>query len=242
MNEQPLNLRASLQEIWRRRLLVTVVAVLCGVGGIIIGLLQARRPDRRCLGSSSAKRRIQFGLRRRTTPTPMPSSQEAHRSWPRLAPRCRRHSERWNSRTLVTVKRTQRAGPSDPSPGCSRVVTPNSWPTPSPRAMSSTSASCNRALRGLEWLPCEQESALLTQQIKDLQTQIDTVSARIATEGAGSSAGEQDANLLSSLRNEQNQVSLQLNSVTDQISTAQLANGSTAEHHSDTSECRCPTE
>ena len=34
----------------------------------------------------------------------------------------------------------------------------------------------------------QHESTLLTQQIKDLQSQIDTVTARIASEGAGSSA------------------------------------------------------
>lgn len=40
MNEQPLNLRASLQEIWRRRLLVIVVAALCGLGGMTLGFLK----------------------------------------------------------------------------------------------------------------------------------------------------------------------------------------------------------
>ena len=38
MNEQPLNLRASLQEIWRRRLLVIMVAALCALGGLAYGL------------------------------------------------------------------------------------------------------------------------------------------------------------------------------------------------------------
>jgi len=54
------------------------------------------------------------------------------------------------------------------------------------------------------------------------------VTARIASEGAGSSDGQQDTNLLGSLRSEQNQVSLQLNSVTNQITNAQLESGSTA--------------
>ncbi len=40
VNEQPLNLRVSLQEIWRRRLLVIVVAALCGLGGVAYGLLR----------------------------------------------------------------------------------------------------------------------------------------------------------------------------------------------------------
>ena len=86
----------------------------------------------------------------------------------------------------------------------------------------------------------QQESAQLTQQIKDLQTQIDTVSARIASEAAGSSAGQQDANLLSSLQNEQNQVSLQLSNVTSQISSAQLASGSAANTTRILQNGRCP--
>ena len=65
----------------------------------------------------------------------------------------------------------------------------------------------------------QQEAAVLIGQVKNLQAQIDTVSARIASEGAGSSAGQQDANLLASLRNEQGLDSIQLNSVTDQISS-----------------------
>lgn len=73
-----------------------------------------------------------------------------------------------------------------------------------------------------------QESAQLTKQENDLETQINAVSARIAHDPVGSSAGEQDASLLASLQNEQNQVSIQLGNVTNQISTAQLANGSAA--------------
>jgi capsular polysaccharide biosynthesis protein len=71
------------------------------------------------------------------------------------------------------------------------------------------------------------ESAQLTKQIKNLQAQMNTVSGRITSEGAGSSAGEQDVALLGSLQSEQNQVSLQLNSVSSQIASAQLASGAT---------------
>ena len=67
------------------------------------------------------------------------------------------------------------------------------------------------------------ESSLLTEQIDDLQTQIDTVSSRIAVEGTASSAGQQDTVLLGSLKSEQNQVSLQLNGITSQITNAQLS-------------------
>ncbi len=73
----------------------------------------------------------------------------------------------------------------------------------------------------------QHESDLLTRQIEDLQGQIDTVTARIGSEGAGSPNGQQDTDLLGSLRSEQNQVSLQLNSVTNQITNAQLEGSAT---------------
>jgi len=72
----------------------------------------------------------------------------------------------------------------------------------------------------------QQESALLTEQVQGLQSQINTVSARIATEGPSTSAGQSDSALLGSLRNEQNQVGLQLNSVNSQIVSAELSSGS----------------
>jgi capsular polysaccharide biosynthesis protein len=74
----------------------------------------------------------------------------------------------------------------------------------------------------------QQESSELTQQIQALQNQINTVSARITSEGAGSAAGQSDGALVSSLRNEQNQVALQLNGVTGQIVATQLSSGSPA--------------
>ena len=40
MSEQPLDMRASLQEVWRRRLLVIVVAAVCGLGGLVYGFLK----------------------------------------------------------------------------------------------------------------------------------------------------------------------------------------------------------
>ena len=72
------------------------------------------------------------------------------------------------------------------------------------------------------------QSSQLTQQINNLQTQIDTVSNRLNSEGAGSSAGQQDATLLGQLQDEQNQVSLQLNAVTSSLATTQAGVDSAA--------------
>jgi capsular polysaccharide biosynthesis protein len=72
----------------------------------------------------------------------------------------------------------------------------------------------------------QQESTQLTQQVQSLQTQINTVQARIGSEGATSSAGLLDSTLVNSLRTEENQVALQLASVNGQIATAQDTSGS----------------
>lgn len=71
----------------------------------------------------------------------------------------------------------------------------------------------------------QHQSTLLTQQINDLQAQIASVQTRLASEGAGSSTGQQDATTLSQLHEEENQVALRLNSVSRQLATAQVANG-----------------
>ncbi len=97
---------------------------------------------------------------------------------------------------------------------------------PSLRAMSSTSVNLNTNYSEAGVTALQQESAQLSQQIQGLQTQINTMSSSIASEGASSSAGERDSTLLNSLRNEQNEAGLKLNSVNSQIVTAELSNGS----------------
>jgi capsular polysaccharide biosynthesis protein len=73
----------------------------------------------------------------------------------------------------------------------------------------------------------QKENAQLTKQILSLQSQIDTVAGRLATERSSSPAGQQDASLLGTLRSEQEEVALQLNDVNSQIVTAQLTNEAT---------------
>jgi len=224
MNEQPLSLHASLQEIWRRRLLVTVVAVLCGLGGIIIGCLKPADPTAVALVLLPPSAASSSGAPANDTHTDAVIA----RSTPVLAAAGAKVSPPLGAmelRTLVTVKALS-----------GQILQIQAQAAPSGYAEQLANAvaasyvkyigQLQKSSAGPGVAALEQESAQFTQQVKDLQTQIDTVSARIATEGAGSSTGQQDANLLSSLRNEQNQVSLQLNSVTNQISTAQLASGS----------------
>ena len=81
-----------------------------------------------------------------------------------------------------------------------------------------TAQASGGAIPGLQ----KQSSALAT-QIQKLQDQINSVSDRLAGENGTSSAGERDSSLLSSLRNEQGEVSLQLNNINSEIVSTQLS-------------------
>ncbi len=87
-------------------------------------------------------------------------------------------------------------------------------------AKSSSTTSADGSLTGLR-----SEAQQLQSQILQLQTQINTVSRRLAGEGPSSSAGQTDTALLGSLRSEQGQVSLELDTVNTQIANTQLSSG-----------------
>jgi capsular polysaccharide biosynthesis protein len=224
VNEQPLNLQDSFREIWRRRMLVTVVAVLCGLGGIIFAVLKPVDPTAVALVLLPPSTTSSSGAPANNTRTDAIIA----RSAPVLATAGAKVSPPLGAmklRSLVTVGALSgqvlqiqvQAAPSSYAEQLANAVAA-SYVKYIGQLETSSSGPGLTAL--------QQESAQLTQQIKDLQNQINTVSTRVATEGAGSSAGERDANLLGSLRNEQNEVSLQLNNVTSQVSIAQVASGS----------------
>ena len=86
MNEQPLNIRTSMREIWRRRVRVLIVAVLCGLAGVAYGFLTPTKatavalvllPHTRDLGAPSgpaSPRGRRSPRARRSWPPPEPSS------------------------------------------------------------------------------------------------------------------------------------------------------------------------
>ncbi len=89
---------------------------------------------------------------------------------------------------------------------------------------TSGGTSTGSALAGLR-----HESAQLTQQIQNLQSQINTVSARVTAEGASSPNGQQDSSLLGSLSNAQREASLSLVNVNNQVVTTQLSGAAAAQ-------------
>lgn len=234
MNEQPLNLRASLQEIWRRRLLVIIVAALCGLGGVVYGLLRPANeaavalvllPPSTASGSGESGNSGNSG----TAGNGISTEAVIARSTPVLAAAGAEVSPALGAsgvKKLVTV-----------TPLSGQILQIQAQASVTRYAVQLANAvatsfvdyvgQLETSSAGPGVVGLQKEAALLTTQIKDLQTQINTVSARITSEGAGSNAGEQDVSLLGSLQSEQNQVSVQLNGVTSQIATARLADGST---------------
>ncbi len=237
MTEQPLNLRASLVEIRRRRLLIIVVASLCGVAGLAYGLFKPATatavalvilpPNNNGSTSGNSGNAGNSGA----VGSGIDTNAVIARSTPVLAAAGAKLSPRLGAlgvKKLVTV--TPLSGQilqiqaQDPTSGYA-VQLANAVAASYVTYIGQSEGSSARATVAA----LQRESSQLTKQINDLQSQINTVTSRIAAEGAGSSAGQQDTELLGSLRSEQNQVSLQLNTVSGQITNAQLANGSTAD-------------
>ena len=223
MTEHPLTLRVSLQEIWRHRLLISIVGVLCALAGTLYGAFRPSEPTAAALvllppspASPSS------------TPTrDVHTDKVIARSTPVLAAAGARVSPPIGAAALKKLSTvTALSG---------QVLQIQVHTAPSSYATSLANALVESYTKYLNQLnmstsetgvaALQKESALLTQQIQGLQNQISTLSARIASEGAASPAGQVDNTLLGSLRNEQNQVGLQQNSVNSQIVTAELSNG-----------------
>ena len=247
MNEQPLNLHASLQEIWRRRVLVIVVATLCGLGGLAYGLLRPANqtavalvllPSSAASGSGNSGNSGNSG-----TGSDIQTQSVIARSTPVLAAAGAKISPALGAlgvEKLVTV-----------TPLSGQILQIQAQDSASKYAEQLANAVATSYVHYVDQsevdaakttvAALQHESSRLAQQIKNLQYEIGVITARVASEGAASSQGQLDTNLLGSLRSEQNQVSLQLNSVTNQITNAQLENGSTASTTPCASVCHCAT-
>ena len=224
MNERPLSLPAAFREIWRRRLLVIAVAAICGVGGLLHGFLQPQNSTAVALVLLPPSAASNSSVPANGAKTDAVIA----RSAPVLAAAGARVSPPLGVtklRGLVSVTALSgqilqiqaRAEQGDYAEKLANAVATSYVKYTGQLATSSS---------GPEVSALQKQSAQLTKQVNDLQSQISTVSARIASEGQGSSAGVQDANLLASLENEQNVISQELNGDTNQIANLQLATGS----------------
>ena len=226
MNERPLSLPASLREIWRRRVLVIAIAAVCGLAGVAYGLVKSQDSTAVALVLLPPSAASASGAPANDTHTDAVIAN----STPVLAAAGAKVSPPigvTKLKTLVKVSSISgqilqvqaRAPQSGYAQQLANAVAASYVAYAGQLAATSS---------GPQVAALQQQSAQLTKQVNVLQAQIGTVSARIAAEPSGSGAGLQDANLLSSLQNEQSQLSQELNSVTSQISAAQFAGSSAA--------------
>ncbi len=224
MNEQPLNLRTALREIRRRRALVLIVAVLCAAAGVAYGVIKPANSTSVALvllpqsGKSSA-----LGSNISTDEVIAKSTPVLAAAGAKLSPQL----GALEVRNLVSV--------SQPSGQILQIAAQGRTSSDSARLANDVAASFIQyvtrlaaANSGPAVASLKHQSTLYTQQINNLQSQINTVQNRLDSEGAESNAGQADATTLSQLHSEQNQVALQLNSVNNKLTTAQAASGAAA--------------
>jgi capsular polysaccharide biosynthesis protein len=230
VNEQPLSLHASLQEIWRRRVLVIVVAALCGLGGLVYGFVAPANQTATALVLLPSTAASTSGNSGNTGTAGSDVTTEAIIA----------------KSTPVLATAGAKVSPPLPAQGVENLVTvtPLSGQVLQIQAHAATSTDAVHLANAVATsyvdyvgrlegdsakaavAPLQKEATQLTHQFNSLQSQINDVSARVASEYAGSSQRQQDTNLLGVLQSEWNQVSEQLNNVRNQITNDQLQSSS----------------
>lgn len=222
MIEEPLNVKALCRIVWRRRLLVGLIGVLGFLGGIAYAM--ARPP----LPSAAALVLL--------PPSPVGTSGTPTRG----------------IHTQVLI-----AGSSPVLAAAGRSVSPAIGPTALKRHVAveslsndvlqfTVSASTPRDAAHLANAVADsyihyvtgvtsrsitllkKESTRLQHEVQDSQDQISALSGKIAAEPPSSPSGRRDSAELASLQSEQQQLTLQLNSVNGQLVDTQLASGTEA--------------
>ena len=219
MNDQPLHMRASFQEIRRHWLLVTLTAALCALAGMVFFALRPADSTAVTLvllptsaGSNSGAQTLSTGTQAivaKSTPVLVAAGSKVA---PTIGPTQLKKILTISSLSQQVLAIQVRAPQGTYAEELANAVA-SSYITYA--GQLSTSSSGVKAL--------QQESSQLTQQVQSLQNQINTVTARIASEGAASGAGQLDSDLVTSLQNEQDQVALRLNDVNSQLVAAQAS-------------------
>jgi capsular polysaccharide biosynthesis protein len=219
MEEQPLDLRGAFKAVRMHRLMVALVAVVGLGAGIAYGVKTPPRPEARSL-------------------VLLPPS--AFTGNPGVSPYTK------TQEIIVTSTRVLSAAGSSVAPpvGAARLRRDITVTAPSQDVLqvSVSAQTLGEAERlanavatsyvayvagtanGSQQLlaQLQQEAAKLTHQILGLQHQINVTQSRLAAEKATSPAGQRVAPLLSALRTQQQQLSIQLNNVNTQVANAEV--------------------
>ena len=207
-----------MREIWRRRVRILIVGVLCGLAGVAYGFLSPTK------ATAVALVLLPHTATSASVGSSVATGETIAKSTPVLAAAGGKLSPPLGAlevKKLVSV--------AEPSGQILQIEAEGPTSSDAVRLANGVAASfiqyvtqLDAGYSGPALASLRHQSTLLTQQINNLQSQINTVSNRLNSEGARSSAGQQDATLLGQLRGEQNQVSLQLNTVTNRLATTQL--------------------
>jgi capsular polysaccharide biosynthesis protein len=228
MSEQPLDLKRFLKLFWRGRLIVAVfviVGFLCGVAHVV---LRPPPPTARALvviptasittaaGATVDDAPTQIII---ATSTPVLAAAGAAVSPPISPTTLRRHIA--VTALSADVLQFQVNAPS----GAEAEKLANAAATGYVAYINETSTmTAGGALSSLRG-----EASSLSSQIESLQHQMNAAATRLAGENPDSAAGQRDATLIGSLRTEQQEVSLQLNSVNNEIVSSQLSGSLSAQ-------------
>ncbi len=226
MNEQPIDLKASLNILWRRRVLLVAMALLGVCGGTAYSVLRPPLPTAVALvllppsstsvsGAPTRDMKTEIVL---ATSRPVLSEAGRAVSPPVDATQLKHH-------VVVTALSQDILQVQVGATRSSEAETlANAVAADYIHYVDITdSTSSGEEVAGLQ-----KQSAQLSNQIQSLQTQINAVSARLATENPNSATGQNDTTLLASLHNEQQQVTLVLDNVNSQIVATQMVGGASA--------------
>lgn len=226
MTEHPVDIRNWLRPIWSRRRFVSLLAAVGLCAGVAFGIVNPPLPSATALVLLPPSSLTSAGTPTRDIPTEI----DIVTSAPVLTAAGKSVSPALGfaaMKKLVTVTAPsqdilQVEAHATSGPEAERLADAVAHEYIQFVTTASTKTS-DAAVAGLQ-----QQSSQLTQQIQQLQTQINTVTARLATEGAASPSGQQDSTLLGSLSTALQQVSLELDNVNSQILSSQVS-GTTQE-------------
>lgn len=225
MNEQPLDLRIVLRTIWKRRLLVAAVGIVALVLGVAYTRLTPPEPQARAavllpssdvygVGNVSPYTQTQIII---ATSTPVLAAAGQSVKPPMTADELRGNvSAAGESQEILEITVTSS------EPARAKALA-NAVATNYIAYVTKAASTTNALVSALQ-----QQVSDLTKQFLSLQKQINTMSARIGAEGDASPAGQRDEALLAGLRDQQQQVSVQLDNVDTELVNAEVSTAQNA--------------
>lgn len=225
MNEQPLDLKIAFRAIWRRRLWVFAITVLALAAGVAYAHETPSEPAAETIvllpssdvsgaGNVSPYTQTQIII---ATSTPVLAAAGSAVSPPESAGALRAAvTAQGVSQDVLQIKVLA-------STVARAEALANAVATNYIAYVNKAASSANATVNALQ-----QQSTALTKQFLSLQDQINKLSSQIAAEHPSSPAGQRDEALLAGLRDQQQQVSLQLNNIDTQLVNAEVSRAQNA--------------